>query len=195
MRPGAGALTGVDSGTSNENRFETDGIDIEIAYSHDVGPGTLGLGLVWNQLLSWDEIGIESGDVDDNKGEILTPDSRASGRVSYAFNEWDVFWRMRYWSAAKDSNTPELFNENDCFCANGLAPSVNEVSAYVYHDISVGYSNGPYSMRLGLNNAFDKKPPMLPQFTQYGNTGTNTAAEAYDTIGAAWYLQFNYATN
>ena len=195
MRPGAGALTGVDSGTSNENQFETDGIDVEVAYSMDVGPGTLGLGLVWNQLLSWDEIGIESGDVDDNKGEILTPDSRASGRISYAFSDWDVFWRMRYWSAAKDSNTPELFNENDCFCANGLAPNVNEVSAYVYHDISVGYSNGPYSFRLGLNNAFDKDPPMLPQLTQYGNTGTNTAAEAYDTIGAAWYLQFNYLTN
>jgi len=195
MRAGAGALTGVDSGTSNENQFETDGIDIEVAYSHDIGPGTLGLGLVWNQLLSWDEIGIESGDVDDNKGEILTPDSRASGRISYAFSDWDVFWRMRYWSAAKDSNTPELFNENDCFCDNGLAPNVNEVSAYVYHDVSVGYSNGAYSMRLGLNNAFDKKPPMLPQFTQYGNTGTNTVAEAYDTIGAAWYLQFNYNTN
>lgn len=36
---------------------------------------------------------------------------------------------------------------------------------------------------------------MLPQFTQYGNTGTNTAAEAYDTVGAAWYLAFNYNTN
>ena len=35
----------------------------------------------------------------------------------------------------------------------------------------------------------------LPQFTQYGNTGTNTAAEAYDTIGAQWYLSFNYYTN
>jgi outer membrane receptor protein involved in Fe transport len=195
MRPGAGALVGVDSGTSNENRFETDGVDIEMAYSMDLGPGTLGLGLVWNQLLSWDEIGIESGDVDDNAGEILTPDSRASGRISYTAGEWDAFWRLRYWSSAKDSNTPELFNENDCFCSEGLAPSANEVSAYVYSDISVGYSKGPYSVRAGLNNAFDKKPPMLPQFTQYGNTGTNTAAEAYDTIGAAWYLSFNYNTN
>jgi hypothetical protein len=48
---------------------------------------------------------------------------------------------------------------------------------------------------LGVNNAGDKDPPMLPQFTQYGNTGTNTAAEAYDTIGSAWYVAFNYNTN
>jgi outer membrane receptor protein involved in Fe transport len=102
---------------------------------------------------------------------------------------------MRYWSASKDSNTPYDFSENDCLCADGLAPSANEVSAYLYHDISVGYGQGPYSIRLGVNNAFDKGPPMLPQFTQYGNTGTNTAAEAYDTVGAAWYLAFNYNTD
>ena len=102
---------------------------------------------------------------------------------------------MRYWSSAKDSNTPELFNENDCFCANGLAPSANEVDAYFYHDISASWNNGPYTVRLGLINATDEEPPMLPQFTQYGDTGTNTAAGAYDTIGAQWYLSFNYRTN
>jgi len=50
-------------------------------------------------------------------------------------------------------------------------------------------------MRLGLISAFDKEPPMLPQFTQYGVAGVNTAPEAYDTIGAQWYLSFNYRTN
>lgn len=195
MRAGAGALVGVDSVTSNENRFETQGLDIEAAYAMEVGPGTLGLGLIWNQLFKWDEIGILSGDLDDNAGEILTPDSRASGRLSYTFSDWEVFWRMRYWAESKDSNTPELFNENDCFCDEGLAPSANVVPSYVYHDLSVRWGQGPYSIRVGVNNAFDKEPPMLPQFTQYGNTGTNTAAEAYDTVGAAWYLAFNYNTN
>lgn len=195
MRPGAGALIGVDSGSSNENIFETDGVDVELAYSTDLGPGTLGVGLLWSHLFKWDEIGIVDGDLDENAGEILTPDDRASSRVSYSWGNWQAFWRMRMWGSAKDSNTPELFNENDCFCANGLAPSANEVPTYIYHDLSIGYAQGPYSVTVGVNNAFDKDPPMLPQFTQFGNTGTNTAAEAYDTIGAAWYLRFNYNTN
>lgn len=194
LRPDAGALVGVDSGTSNENRFETSGLDIELAYTTDVGPGTLGAGIVWNHLFDWDEIGIESGDVDENAGEILTPDNRASGHLSYTMGEWTAFWRMRYWDRSKDSNTPELFNENDCFCANGLAPSANEVASYVYNDVSVSYASGSYTVRLGVNNVFDKQPPLLPQFTQFGNTGTNTVTEAYDTIGAAWYLSFNYNT-
>jgi outer membrane receptor protein involved in Fe transport len=194
-RPGAGALIGVDSGTSNENRFETEGLDIELAYAQEFGPGLFNATLVWNQLLKWDEIGIFTGDLDDNKGEILTPDARASFNMQYAWNNWAAYWRMRYWSSAKDSNTPELFNENDCFCSEGLAPSANEVDAYVYHDMSISYQTGPYTVRLGLINAFDEEPPMLPQFTQYGVTGVNTAPEAYDTIGAQWYLSFNYRTN
>jgi hypothetical protein len=61
--------------------------------------------------------------------------------------------------------------------------------------MSISYQTGPYTVRLGLINAFDEEPPMLPQFTQYGVTGVNTAPEAYDTIGAQWYLSFNYRTN
>ncbi len=98
------------------------------------------------------------------------------------------------WGRSKDSNTPELFNENDCYCDEGLAPSANEVPTYIYHNVSIGYVDGPFSVMLGGNNAGDKDSPMLPQFTQYGNTGTNIAAEAYDTIGSAWYLAFTYNT-
>jgi outer membrane receptor protein involved in Fe transport len=192
---GTGNLLGVDSSSSNENIFDTAGVDIELAYSTDLGPGQLGVGIVWSHLIRWDEIGIVDGDLDDNAGEILTPDNRASSRVSYSWGNWQAYWRMRFWDRSKDSNTPELFNENDCFCANGLAPSANEVPTYVYHDLSIAYTSGQYSVTVGVNNAGDKDPPMLPQFTQYGNTGTNTAAEAYDTIGSAWYLAFNYNTN
>ncbi len=131
----------------------------------------------------------------DYAGEILTPDNRATSRVTYTVGDWSVFWRARFWDRSKDSNTPELFNENDCFCALGLAPSANEVPSYVYNDFSVSYNRDSYNIRFGINNAFDKQPPLLPQFTQFGNTGTNTVTEAYDTIGAAWYLQFNYSTN
>ena len=195
MRPGAGALTGVDSISSNENIFDTAGLDIELAYATDIGPGTLSAGVVWNHLLRWDEIGIESGDIDDNLGEILTPENRATARLSYDLGDWQVFWRTRYWGSSKDSNTPELQDENGCFCANGLLPEINEVGSYVYNDVSISYLQDNYSVRVGVNNVFDKQPPMLPQFTQYGNTGTNTVTEAYDTVGAAWYIAFNYNTN
>lgn len=193
--PGQGSLLGVDSVSSNENIYDTAGLDIEVAYVQDLGPGRLSGALVWNHLLKWDEIGIFDGDLDDNKGEVLTPDNRANLRLTYAWGNWNVFWRARFWDSVKDSNTPELQNENSCICANGLAPSANEISSYTYHDFSVGYDADRWSLTVGLNNAFDKEPPLLPQITQYGNTGTNTAVEAYDTIGSQWFVSFNYRMN
>ncbi len=194
LRPGAGNLSGVDSGTSNENRFNTAGIDIEANYTMDIGPGTFGAAMIWNHLLEWEEIGIASGDVDDDAGEILTPDNRATFRFNYDWNNWQAFWRVRMWGEAKDSNTALLTDENSDVFGNPLAPNLNEVDTYYLHDISLGYGDGPWSVKVGLNNAFDKKPPFLGQSSQYGVTGVNTAPEAYDTVGAAWYLQFNWST-
>lgn len=192
LRPGAGALLAVDSGTSNENRFETSGIDLELSYVREMGPGTLGAAVLYSHLLEWDLIGIVSGDIDDNAGEILTPENRATFRFSYDWGNWQAFWRVRMWGEAKDSNTPELTNENSDTFGNPLAPSANVMDTYFLHDLSVGYSDGPWSITAGLVNAFDEKPPFLGQTHQYGVTGVNTAPEAYDTVGSAWYLQFNW---
>lgn len=196
LAAGAGNLVGVDSGTSNENQFETSGVDIEAQYSADFGPGTFGASMLWSTLFDWDEIGIESGDVNDFAGEILTPDNRATFRFSYDWDNWQAFWRVRMWGEAKDSNTPLLTDENSDTFGNPLAPSANEIDAIYYHDFSIGYEpDGPWSVAAGINNAFDKKPPFLGQTHQYGVTGVNTAPEAYDTVGAAWYVQFNYRTD
>ena len=192
MRPGAGALLGVDSFSSNENIFDTSGIDVEANYIMDVGPGTFTAQVLWNHLLKWDEIGIVDQDLDDNKGEILTPENRASFRFGYSWSDWSAFWRVRMWGEANDSNSVELGDENGFL--DIIAPNINTVDTYYYHDLSLGYSGDRWTVRGGLNNAFDKKPPPLPQTTQYGNTGTNTSTEAYDTVGAAWYLQFNWST-
>ena len=192
MRPGAGALEGVDSFESNENIFETSGVDFEIGYGMDLGPGSLNAGLVWTYLIQWDQIGIEDGDIDANAGEILTPRNRGVGRLTYSWGDWQVFWRARYWHNSLDSNSPGQTNENSGVFGEPLAPSANETGTYVYHDLSLTWQNGPFTVALGLNNAFDKAPPMFPQVTQYGNTGTNTVTEAYDTVGSAWFLSFNY---
>ncbi|MEE4163638.1 MAG: hypothetical protein V2I25_14130, partial [Woeseiaceae bacterium] len=98
----------------------------------------------------------------------------------------------RFWDSVKDSNTPELTNENTGLNAP-YGPELNEIPSYFYHDASVAYVRDSYSVRLGVNNAFDKQPPQLTQLSQYGNTGTNVAAEAYDPIGRAWFVSFTYS--
>ncbi|MEM7432239.1 MAG: TonB-dependent receptor [Pseudomonadota bacterium] len=190
--PGAGALVEVDSASSNENRFETSGIDVQLQYTFDIGPGTASAGLFYNHLMEFDTIGIVDGSVDDDAGEVLFPEHRTVINLGYSMDDWHFSWRSRVWDRVKDSNTPLLTNENSDVFGNPLAPSKNEIPTFVYHDASVGYNMDRFSVRAGINNVFDKQPPLLTQISQYGNTGTNIAAEAYDPIGRAWYVSFTY---
>jgi hypothetical protein len=135
------------------------------------------------------------GDLDENAGEILTPNNRATGHVAYTLGSWNAYWRIRYWDRSNDSNTPELQNENGGVLGNPLAPNKNTVGSYVYHDLSLGWNDGPFQVVAGITNLADKQPPLLTQTSQYGITGVNTAPEAYDTIGRQWYVSFTYSTN
>jgi len=194
LNPGEGALVEVDSITSNENRFETEGVDFQARYQLPVGPGELNLGLFYNHLFKFDTIGIIDGSLDEDAGEILYPKDRVVLNIGYRMDSWDASWRVRHWDRVKDSNTPELTNENSDVFGNPVAPSKNEVPTYIYNDFSIAYSRDEISVRAGVNNVFDKQPPLLTQISQYGNTGTNIAAEAYDPIGRAWFLSVTYAT-
>ena len=193
LQAGRGALVSVDSASSNENDFNTSGVDLEFAYGRNLGPGDIRFGMLWNYLIEWDEIGIVDGDLDANAGEIVTPRNRGTGHVAYNWGSWQAFWRFRYWHRSTDSNTPNLTNENSDVFGNPLHPSKNEIASITYNDVSVAYAQDRYAVTVGVNNVFDKQPPLLTQISQWGNTGTNTATEAYDTVGRAWFLQFNYA--
>ena len=73
-----------------------------------------------------------------------------------------------------------------------LARNKNEIGTYFYHDVSLAWQKDRFLVRGGLSNAFDKQPKLQSQISQYGNTGTNIVAEAYDPVGRAWYLSFSY---
>jgi len=189
---GAGGLIAVSSNASNENRFETQGIDVELAYSRPLGAGDISWTMFYNHLLKFDTIGIVDGDVDEDAGEVLFPENRLTGNLGYDWGNWSANYRVRFWDRVKDSNTPELTNENSDVFGNPVGPDKNEISAYTYHDISLAYVNDNWRITAGINNALDKDPPVLSQLSQYGNTGTNTAAEAYDPVGRTWYFNLGY---
>ena len=191
LAPGFGALIEVDSATSNENRFETSGLDVQLSYSMPLGPGDFSTTLFYNHLFEFNTIGIISGDVDEDAGEIVYPKNRSVLNLGYSWGPWIASWRLRHWDRVKDSNTPELQNENTGLNAP-YGPELNEVGTYVYNDISFAYSQDALTVRLGLNNAFDKNPPQLTQLSQWGNTGTNLVSEAYDPVGRTWFLTLTY---
>lgn len=185
--PSSGALVEVDSGSSNELRLNTAGIDIELDYTRDVGPGTLGFNIVYNYLSEYELIGIKDGFKDDNVGEVATPENRFTGKITYNYNDLNVFWRFRWWDDVKDSNQPGV--ENGGVTADGTLGDLNNLDAIWYHDVQVNYDFADnYNIYAGINNLLDEEPPILGQGTQFGPTGVNTAAFAYDIYGRSTYI-------
>jgi outer membrane receptor protein involved in Fe transport len=190
--PATGVLIEVNRSLNNQENWNTSGIDVEIDYFAEIGPGGLGVNLLWNMISEFDVIDNVTGTVNDEAGEILYPDNRAYLSVNYTMDRWGFYWTTAWIDAAVDSNTPELTNENsDTFGFPLVGPNAggNECSAYGLHSVSASFNaTDSLLFSLGIRNVLDEDPCALTQISKYGNTGTNTAAELYDVTGRDFYL-------
>ncbi len=100
---------------------------------------------------------------------------RANLQLGYTAGAFDAGWTLRYQSAMAD--TLGILRTDD--------PG-NFVPAYGYHDLQGRYSFGRdehYSVYIGVQNLFDRKPPLMDQNRASNITGTETAADSYDVYG------------
>lgn len=189
LRNAGGVLTEVHSGTSNENILKTSGIDLELDYTQDLSFGTLKAGLIWNHISKYEQIGIFDGSVLDYKGEASNPEHRAAINLDLSTGDVAYSWRMRYWHDVVDSTEGENFN----FSSFGGLEKHNNISAQIYHDVSSSIMVSDHmEVRVGVNNVFDKQPPLLGQGTKHGGTGINTYSAAYDVVGRYYYAGVSY---
>ncbi|MBW3164164.1 TonB-dependent receptor domain-containing protein [Ferrimonas balearica] len=184
VRNGDGALTEVDTGTANENQIDTNGVDVEITYSTELFGGDFNSSIAYAWLGEYVRTSIESADSVDYAGEVVYPENRAVMNLGYRLNQFDVSWRMRFWGSVVDSKDGDNLN-----LGTGLPlTNANHIDAVTYHDLNFGYEFMDSARAfLGVRNVFDKTPPLLPQATNYGGTGINTASEAYDVTGRYFY--------
>ncbi len=180
VRDSNGALTEVHSGTGNENDIATSGIDLEVSYSVDLGPGVFTTDFLWNHTNEYIYTSIESGESVDYVGEVTTPDDRANLNLAYTMDDWSFSWRMRYWGESVDSI--QEFNRN----MTNYEPltDFNDFDAVLYHDITATYFvNENTDVTLGIRNLLDEDPQFAGQGSNSGGTGINTVSEAYDVTG------------
>ncbi len=177
-----GAATGVDSGSGNENDIDISGVDVELRHRLALPVGELTTDFIYSYIRQYDITSIETGKLDKFAGEVLYPKHRFNINVNYAMDDFNAFWRLRYWHRVEDS----LSGQD---ARNNLPEALNQIGAVVYHDLQLSYQVIPSTnVYFGVNNLFDKKPPVLGQLSQYGGTGINTASEAYDVTGRYYYL-------
>lgn len=170
----------------NVGRFKTSGIDLQLDWRRDLGPGTLGL----NWLVSWldtYERNAGAGAPTENyegliSSEIGTfgvggslPEWKWTLAASYAWGGLDTTLRWRYVDSMDDGEFTDF-----------EVPSRDYLDLYASYAFAGDGLEG-LTVGVGVENLSDEDPPIYPSYVQ-----ANTNPSQYDVFGRRYFLRLTY---
>ena len=192
-RTATGGLGNVQITYYNNGRFQTQGLDFQLDWSKEVGPGQFSVNSILNYLVSMKSAELSTLPLVEYAG---TTGPTQNGLDGGAFR-WKLFTTFTYaWGPATISlqwrHLPSVKTET-----SATVPTTGLVGAPAYDLFNL---NGSVSvtrdvrLRLGVDNLFNKAPPLFGV-----NTTANTAttgvlaggsynASYYDTNGRRFYV-------
>lgn len=184
-----GTVYQVDSFPVNAAAIETAGIDVQAKYKTSWGEdSSLEFGLLYTYLDKLTLQPLAGLPVENNRGQ-LDGDGRlgagfkhrANLSVTYANGPFSLNWRTNYQSKIKDTLGPDADSP--------LGDETNSIKAYWYHDVQARFKvdGDRLEFYAGIDNLFDKKPPVINQNGASNITGTETAADSFDPFGRSLY--------
>ena len=164
------------------------GVDVEIAYNHDIGIGRLGSRLVYTHTLRRDDF---QNPADPNlPNQVLTE----LGDPKDAFN-WNADFKRGAFTLGYELRfigRMVLDTAEDVFSVGGNPPQDPHFAdriyypSIIYHDVRVGYDFGDsLNVYAGVNNVTDKPPP-------FGLTTTGAGSGIYDARGRFFFVGAKY---
>ena len=198
-------LGSVDNFNQNVDSLHTTGIDFDIGYHKnldDLGFAP-GLGAVSLSLLGTYELTNKTQVLDSLKTYdcagyfgtnciVPSPHWRHTFRATYTApwgQDMTLSWRY-IGGTLLDANSPNMPN----YTAGVYDAADAKIPAYSYFDLSTSYQLwDKYTLRVGVNNLFDKDPPLLATNDPILATGgvTMNAFTTYDTLGRQIFMNFN----
>ncbi len=174
-----GELLNIVDGPVNLNRTEVSGVDTVVRYGFNTDFGKWELS---SSIAKLNRFAESSTLTDGNslsvnkKGSAgvreAYPELRGSGSAQWSHGNWSAAYALRYIG----DTTETYLNEP------------RHIGSVFYHNLSSGYKmdNG-LSVRLGINNLFDKQPPISRV-----NVNINFDQQTYNAVGRFVYLQLTY---
>lgn len=177
-RNGANIITSVTSAQINLSQIATRGLDLELAYTRRLGPGSITLRALATYVdrFSTDD-GVTKIDRIGNVGAGSTglPHWKANASITYTNGPLSLFVQDRFVGGGK----------YDVTYVEGVDINDNHVSGRNYVDATVDYAVADtprqrVQLFLTVKNLLNRAPPPSPSNFQ---TPTQTNAALYDTIG------------
>jgi outer membrane receptor protein involved in Fe transport len=158
---------------------EVSGIDAQLDWSMDAGPGAVGL--TW--LVSW---------MDDYLYKI-DPKAKAFQAVNTGccptLPEWKWNLDTRYMVGGLTTSVvwTYLGKFHSFWESDFEVPSTSYFDLTLAYEFDAGHLHG-LSLRAGIANILDEQPPIFPDYQQ-----ANTDPSVFDVIGRRYWLSLNYA--
>lgn len=163
----------------------TTGLDYNIRYETEVGPGDMTINGQLTQFFKQKSKTFPDKPYDEYNGTLNTPEYTLNADLTYRYENW----KFRYgfeWIASMDSY--ELL---------GLNPATDvriaKVPSYELHHFSAQYKAEDWGMTVGVRNAFDKQPPKISagltgSKASYSRVGNSPIYSGYDFYGRRVYV-------
>ena len=73
--------------------------------------------------------------------------------------------------------------------ADGETTPIQGTGSYDIFNLSAGYNWDKYSLRFGIDNLFDKQPPIIGNDPLSGDTNSDSTNPGYyDILGRRWFM-------
>jgi outer membrane receptor protein involved in Fe transport len=170
-------VTRVDNQQLNVATLTTKGIDFEVGYQLPLESinSNLGFGLNYTHLMEYESQPLPGATVVVSDGLSTYPGDKANLRIGFDRGPLHVALIERYVGETKRILTLDFAG--------------NDIPAYFYTDAQVRYThNEKFSAYLGVNNLFDKTPPIIPVGYPGNVFGYNTDPRTYDALGRMMYV-------
>lgn len=181
------AITDAVNTLSNTGGVKTRGVDFEARYRLTLGFGAFGEGnsrldlrmrgtrliaFDYNPLAAIPDLTLDcAGKFGVSCGNPYAK-WRLSGRATYATGPMTVSLLYRHLSAVEDDDSTTTY-------------AVERIKAYDYFDLSTAFEVKPgFTFSVGVNNLFNRKPPILGDNQEQANTYPST----YDPYGRAFFV-------
>ncbi|WP_313347639.1 TonB-dependent receptor [Stenotrophomonas sp.] len=188
-RASTGAVSGFNNRLTNLGSIKTDGWDVDLFWTlpqSDIGQFKLG----WQNTFvgRYEALGAAGQRQPQEPGvEVVNssiPEWTSNATLGWNLANWNASWTVRHISEL----TEQCGDASSFPVCSDQAAGTNKLAAVTYHDFQVGYKFDwmkGLQLSAGLNNAFDKDPPICLSCSLNGYD-----ASTYDIPrGRYWYMR------
>ncbi len=175
-----GDRASVDAPYFNLGTINTQGLDLQVNWNKDVGPGRVNLNTSISYLDKFTYQTAAAAPVVDATGTLDQAGQfkyRAQTTLSYMWSNIDVGLTWHYLSSVDAA-------------AKALNPATTILgeSDYSLFSLKAGYNMGKISFRVGIDNLFDKQPLVVGANPGVDSNTDTTNAGYYDPLGRRYYV-------